>query len=786
MGGGKNATQPGVYGTFRVPAAGNIPGSRSSSCTWIDTNGKLWLFGGNGYDSTGNSSWGNWLPLNDLWQFDPSSNEWAWMSGSSTVTGAGVSGVYGILGEPAPGNVPGGRSGAACWSDAEGKLWLFGGGNNATGSNWFNDLWQFDPSTLQWSWMGGGSQPNQPGSYGYLGVSGTGNVPGARINPAFWSDRQGNFWLFGGEGYDGAGSQGYLNDLWKYAPAEKQWTWMGGGSTVGPAGIYGTRGSAAPQNVPGGRLSAMHWIDQAGKLWLFGGAGIDAASNFGKLSDLWSFDPSTGEWTWIAGSNASAGDGMTGTPGNYGALGVPAAASNPGARDSGLGWRDSSGKLWLFGGNGYDASGNLGALSDLWQFDPSAGEWTWAAGSQLVGGSGGQAGVYGTLGQSSGGYPGGRGGTAGWIDANGSVWLFGGYGYDSDDHPGYLNDLWRYSLPLAGLSISLSGTGAGSVTSSPVGIDCPGDCAANFGAGASVTLTATPASGSVFTGWNAGGCSTGSSCTVSASNQTITATFTALPKLTVVVLGGGDGVVTSTPGGIDCAASCQASLPVGTSLTLSATANTGSVFSGWGGQNCSGVNSCSVTFNANVTVYATFTAAAAGPSGGLPLIGSLSPALVTAGGSSFSLTILGSNFSSGSLVLWNGLVRQTTFVSPTELAATISTADIAAAQSAMITVVNPAPNAGSSAASPMAVQTSTPVAQISSLSISNQADENGSYALGAAGVNFLPTSAIDAGSTALDAVYISPWQLGAALPAADQGQPLTVENPAGDSPPFAP
>jgi hypothetical protein len=40
----------GVYGTLGVPAAGNIPGSRSGASTWVDKSGNFWLFGGSGID----------------------------------------------------------------------------------------------------------------------------------------------------------------------------------------------------------------------------------------------------------------------------------------------------------------------------------------------------------------------------------------------------------------------------------------------------------------------------------------------------------------------------------------------------------------------------------------------------------------------------------------------------------------------------------------------------------------------------------------------------------------
>jgi hypothetical protein len=78
--------QTGVYGTLQTFAAGNMLGSRTAPVTWTDNKGNLWLFGGWGYDGSGNSSF-----LYDLWEFDPSLNEWAWMSGSNTV------GKYGLV-----------------------------------------------------------------------------------------------------------------------------------------------------------------------------------------------------------------------------------------------------------------------------------------------------------------------------------------------------------------------------------------------------------------------------------------------------------------------------------------------------------------------------------------------------------------------------------------------------------------------------------------------------------------------------------------------------------------
>ncbi|HSS52085.1 MAG TPA: hypothetical protein VLX28_24345 [Thermoanaerobaculia bacterium] len=79
------------------------------------------------------------------------------------------------------------------------------------------------------------------------------------------------------------------------------------------------------------------------------------------------------------------------------------------------------------------------------------------------------------------------------------------------------------------LSISKAGTGSGTVTSSPAGINCGASCSAVFTTGTAVTLTAAPVSGSTFSGWS-GACTGTGSCTVTLdADRSVTATFNASP-----------------------------------------------------------------------------------------------------------------------------------------------------------------------------------------------------------------------------------------------------------------
>ena len=158
------------------------------------------------------------------------------------------------------------------------------------------------------------------------------------------------------------------------------------------------------------------------------------------------------------------------------------------------------------------------------------------------------------------------------------------------------------------LTVSRSGAGSGTVTSSPAGISCGSTCSASFNSGTSVTLTASVASGSVFAGWSGGGCSGTGTCTVTMNAGTsVTATFNIQSfALTVSKTGTGSGTVTSSPAGINCGSTCSAFFNTGTSVTLTATPSSGSVFAGWSGGGCSGIGTCSVTVNANTSIVATF------------------------------------------------------------------------------------------------------------------------------------------------------------------------------------
>jgi N-acetylneuraminic acid mutarotase len=407
-------------------------------------------------------------------------NEWTWMGGSSTFPcsdDCGQPGVYGTLGVPAAANIPGGRESGASWTDSSGNFWLFGGlgfdskvaPTNQPDANAIelNDLWEFNFSNQEWTWMGGSDLVNcgttgwqcvQPGVYGALGEPAAGNIPGGRYFAASWVDNRGNLWLFGGEGFDSNGNNGFLNDLWEFNPSTNEWTWWSGSSNVsctsgpcGLSGVYGTLGKPAAGNVPGSRAGAAAWTDNSGSLWLFGGWGFDTSGNDGSLNDLWEFNPSTNEWAWMGGSSTvpKTSNGTGGQPGVYGTQGTPAPGNIPGGRQGANGWTDSSGNLWLFGGSSISGN-NTGYLNDLWEFSPAIGEWTWMCGSDLPGDTGLSAEPCSDSASSAsanGFVPAARWQATSWTDGAGQLWLFGGIGQPSGVGV-ELNDIWVFNPSL--------------------------------------------------------------------------------------------------------------------------------------------------------------------------------------------------------------------------------------------------------------------------------------------------------------------------------------------------
>ena len=177
-----------------------------------------------------------------------------------------------------------------------------------------------------------------------------------------------------------------------------------------------------------------------------------------------------------------------------------------------------------------------------------------------------------------------------------------------------------FELVIYEFTVLGAGTGNGNVTSATAGIGCTivagvgsSDCGEPYAVGSVVELTAAPAAGSTFDGWN-GPCTGTGTCQVTITQaDTVTATFVlTFHSLTVTGIGAGGGTVSSLPAGINCTISAGATSGDCTELylldsivTLTALPTIGSTFVGWSGP-CSGTGACQVVMEQARVVLAAF------------------------------------------------------------------------------------------------------------------------------------------------------------------------------------
>lgn len=201
----------GVKGGKGVSAAENMPGIRCDAVTWTDAEGKFWFFGG-GF------SLGEY-DANEIWKFDPVTNQWAWMQGGQQFTPQTrvpqkIS-AYGVL---APANIPSQRSMGIGWLDNQGKLWHLGGlGWSLVKTGYLDELWQYDSANNAWGLMKGSAKVEVGiGNYGIKGVASPANYPPNRHKSASWTDLNGNMWFYGGsQRMLGDIGHHWMDDLWK-------------------------------------------------------------------------------------------------------------------------------------------------------------------------------------------------------------------------------------------------------------------------------------------------------------------------------------------------------------------------------------------------------------------------------------------------------------------------------------------------------------------------------------------------------------------------------------------
>ncbi len=156
----------------------------------------------------------------------------------------------------------------------------------------------------------------------------------------------------------------------------------------------------------------------------------------------------------------------------------------------------------------------------------------------------------------------------------------------------------------------------------------------------------------------------------------------------------------------------------------------------------------------------------------VPAIASLSPSSATAGGAAFILTVNGSSFNTQSRVQWNGANLTTTFVSATQVTASVPAANIVAAGTASVLVHNPAPGGGNSGTLTFTIN--NPVPTIASLSPSSTLAGSAAFTLTVNGSNFNTQSQVQWNGAGLSTTFVSATQVTASVPAANVANAATV------------
>ncbi|MEO5673261.1 MAG: kelch repeat-containing protein, partial [Chitinophagales bacterium] len=159
-----------------------------------------------------------------LFSESPCFSQWTWMKGDS-IPGNSYTDVdsFGEKGVFTDSMIIPKLYGACGWRISN-EFYLLGGeyySADVMKTLSVNAMWKFNIDTNKWKWIAGsGLFANTANVYGIQGVPDSNNFPGQRVNAAYWTDLEGNFWLFGGIGWGG-----WLNDLWKYDISTKLWTW---------------------------------------------------------------------------------------------------------------------------------------------------------------------------------------------------------------------------------------------------------------------------------------------------------------------------------------------------------------------------------------------------------------------------------------------------------------------------------------------------------------------------------------------------------------------------------
>src|SRR6185437_14142445 len=249
-----------IYGTMNVEDTLNKPGVKQECATWV-VNDKIYLLGGSNYQ-------------NDLWRYNPVTNNWTWIKGSKSPSQPGIFAPSNIYLST---NMPGGRLASQYWV-VNNRCYLFGGdGYGIAGwgtyarDDYLNDMWEYDTLSNDWKWIKGSENPLQASYNSSSGITSQFNTPFASSGEMY-CQMDSTFYVLGST---------FDLDLWKYEPFNNTWTFLKDGAST----VYGPKDSASPKNSPGTRNGSACWALN-NKIYVFGGSVRDAPGIEGLENDL--------------------------------------------------------------------------------------------------------------------------------------------------------------------------------------------------------------------------------------------------------------------------------------------------------------------------------------------------------------------------------------------------------------------------------------------------------------------------------------------------------------------
>lgn len=260
----------------------NVPAGRyAHTMKSMSSSNSFVIFGGNTkYSSTAFGI------LNDAWSFNVTSNNWCLLKGSITLVNQLA--VYGTTGVASASNMPAGVQGHdAAFLPGTDILYVFGGLTTIT-STYSNELWTFNCSSAQWTFLSsavqkgiytnGAQYPGERYCHSLVAINNTSLFIMVYKYGIFRSHVQMN-----GYGYGHLGGINALSDIWLLNSTSFQWYWLRGEESATSVGSYGTKNTSSSSSLPPGRSGSVYGYGlNSNKLIVYGGA-----PSSGLFNDVW-------------------------------------------------------------------------------------------------------------------------------------------------------------------------------------------------------------------------------------------------------------------------------------------------------------------------------------------------------------------------------------------------------------------------------------------------------------------------------------------------------------------